>query len=67
MAHEDLKTKYQRQRDRINAMCKAIADSTHTQIATQVAQNGTVRFEVIGHRIKGAVEKILNEFCKVCH
>ena len=65
MAYDDLKTTYQHQGNRINAICKAIGDSTHTQIATQVARNGTVRFEVIGHRVKGAVEQILNEFCKV--
>lgn len=66
MANDDLKIKYQHQTNRINAMCKAIGDSTHTQITTQVARNGTVRFEVIGHRVKVAVEQVLNEFCKVC-
>lgn len=65
MANDDLKTKYQHQSDRIKAMCKAIGNSTHTQITTQVKRNGTVHFEVVGHRVKGAVEQILNEFCKV--
>lgn len=67
MANDDLKAKYQHvhQSDRIKAMCKAIGNSTHTQITTQVKRNGTVYFEVVGHRVKGAVEQILNEFCKV--
>lgn len=63
MAHDDLKAKYQHQGNYI----KAIGDSTHTQITTQVARNGTIRFEVIGHRVKGAIEQILNEVCKVCY
>ena len=46
-------------------MCKAIADSTQTQINSQVLQNGTVRFEIIGYRIKQALKYIFEEFCKV--
>ena len=67
MSHDDLKAKYQHKGSHISAVCRAIGDSTYTQITTQVARNGTVRFEVIGHRVKGAIEQILNEVCKVCY
>ena len=68
IAREELKEKYQQyQRNRIHSMCKAIADSTQTQIVSQVLQNGTVRFEIIGHRTKLALKYILEEFCMVCY
>lgn len=66
MACEHLKQKYQRERVRIQSMCKAIGGSTQTQVASQVLRNGTVRFEIVGRRVKRVVKYVLDEFCKVC-
>lgn len=46
-------------------MCKAIGDSSQTQITSQVLRNGTVRFEIVGRRVKRVVKYVLDEFCKV--
>ena len=46
-------------------MCKAIAGATHTHVTVEMFPNGDIRFEVVGHRLKKAIEYIVEEFCKV--
>lgn len=46
-------------------MCKAIADTTQTHVSVEMFPNGEIRVEVIGHRLKKAIEYIVDEFCKV--
>ena len=63
MGLEELKTKYHRREDRIKSMCKAISQRLQTKIFASVARNGTVRFELVGQRIRQASQYIQEEFC----
>lgn len=60
---EELKDKYHHRGDRITSMCKAISRTLQTKIFVSVARNGTVRFEIVGQRIKQASQYIQDEFC----
>ena len=66
VARDDLKQKYQHQKVRTQSMCKAIGEFTQTTITSQVSPNGTIRFVIVGPRIKRGIKYILDEFCKVC-